>query len=327
MRKAKGIVAIVTLLIVLTLGGFLVVFLARDSEDKKVVVTTFPIYDICRELLGSDDEILLLQDNGVDLHDFQPTASDISSISKANLFVFIGGHSDDWVGGVVRSADNVNLKALSLVDHVDLLHESTDNIIEGGHHHEEGEEHEHDSDCENDEHVWLSVRNMKKMAGVILEELIKVFPHRENLLIDNYDEYVNKLDELDEEFEESLSNQVATVVVADRFPFLYLSNDYGVDFLAAYHGCSSDTQASANLILELIEKVNEEQLNYICVLDGSNRTIARSVVEDSRCRRGVEILELNSCQSVNGNLANMSYIEIMRSNLNNLRKAITNESN
>ena len=168
---------------------------------------------------------------------------------------------------------------------------------------------------------------MKKMSSVILEELIKVFPHREQLLKSNAEVLIDKLNELDHEYELLLSAQKSTIVVADRFPFLYLAHDYGINFLAAYHGCSSDTQASASLILQLIEKVNSEELNYICVLDGTDGSIARSVVTDNRCREGVQILTLNSCQSVNGGIDNISYIDIMRSNLNNLRKAITNESN
>lgn len=326
MKKVKIIVTSVILVLVLALGIFLLFFLARDRDDYKVVVTTFPIYDICREILGSGEDVLLLQDNGADLHDYRPTASDISSISKANLFVFIGGHSDNWVGGVVKSADNVNLKALSLVDCVDLLHESTDNIIEGGHAHED-HEHEHDGDCVYDEHIWLSIKNMKKMTLAILDELIKVYPHQEQILIANAEEYIEKLDSLDMEYSEALSGKSTTIVVADRFPFLYLANDYSINFLAAYHGCSSDTQASASLILELIEKVNEDNLNYVCILEGSDGDIARSVVTDSRCREGVTTLQLNSCQSIKGGIDNVSYIDIMKSNLINLRKAINNESN
>ena len=169
MKKFKAIVCMV--MIALLLGGavFSVCYFAREDEDKKIVVTTFPIYDICREILGSEEDILILQDSGSDMHSYQPTAKVISSVSKAELFIFIGGESDAWVGDVVRSAESVNLSRLCLMDHVDKLEESMDGIVDSGHthshHHEEGTDHS--VEC-YDEHIWLSIRNMKKMTNAIL---------------------------------------------------------------------------------------------------------------------------------------------------------------
>ena len=325
MKKFKGIASIFVIVLLLCGAFFSLIFFSRDSENKKVVVTTFPIYDICREILGSDEDLLLLQDNGVDMHSFQPTAKDISAISSSEIFIFIGGESDKWVGDIIRTANNVNLDKLSLIDHVDKLVESTDGIIDAGHTHEHDHEHdEHGEEC-YDEHIWLSVRNIIKMAQVISENLINVFPHMETLLRENTQNYIDKLYDLDSRYSEVCKNNKKTIVVADRFPFLYLAHDYSLSFLGAFHGCSTDSEASVSVISEIIEKVNAEELNYICTLETSDGSIAQSVVSDSGCRDGVEILILNSCQTMNkNNLSNTRLLDVMEDNLSVIRKCLNN---
>ena len=313
MRKFKGIISLVVIVLLLSGAVFSLFFFSREHEHKKVVVTTFPIYDICREILGGDDDILLLQDNGVDMHSFQPTAKDISSISNSELFIFIGGESDKWVGDIIRTTDNVNLTTLNLIENVNKLVETSDGIVSNGHTHEHNHDGEHEDEC-YDEHIWLSVRNVIKMAEVISENLIKTFPHIETLLKENTDKYIEKLIEIDN--------------VADRFPFLYLAHDYNLSFLGAFHGCSTDAEASVSVISTLIEKVNEEKLDYICKLETSDGSIAQSVISDNRCRTGVQVLTMNSCQSVSSNQINeLSLLKIFNDNLEVLRKCLSNGNN
>lgn len=313
----------------LTSGIWALVYFSKDSETKKIVVTTFPIYDICVNILGNDDEVMLLQDNGVDMHSYQPTVKDKTAITQSELFIFIGGHSDNWVGDVIRTSENVNMKNLSLIEYVDTLHESTDNIVAGDeHHHEHEEEHDHDSDCEIDEHIWLSVRNMKKMTEVILENLIDVFPHIEPLLVENAANYIAELDKIDADFTALCENYDTTIVLADRFPFLYLASDYGMNFISAFSGCSADSQASAEVVAGLIEAINANELNYVCRLETSNNSFVSSLISNNLCRDGVQIVELNSCQSVvSNNIAGMSYIETMKTNYKNIEKVLKNETN
>lgn len=328
MKRLKAILSIIAIVAMLASGIWALVYFAKDSENKKIVVTTFPIYDICVNILGNDDEVKLLQDNGVDMHSYQPTVQDKTAIDQSELFIYIGGHSDEWVGDVIRTSDNVNMKNLSLIEHIEALHESTDNIINGGEHNHEHEEHEHNANCEYDEHIWLSVKNMIKMTDVILEELIGVFPHIEQLLVENAEKYVAELETLDDGFESVCAGKDTTIVLADRFPFLYLANDYGLNFVSAFSGCSSDSQASAEVVAGLIEAINHNELNYICRLETSDNSFAKSVISNNLCRDGVQIVELNSCQSVvSNNIASMNYIEIMRSNLNNIEKVLNNETN
>lgn len=303
-------------------GIFCIFYFAKKDSNAKIVTTIFPIYDICREIMGSSDDILLLEDNGVDLHSYQPTAQDITAISKSELFIFIGGESDDWVGDIIRSANNVNLKTLSLIEEIEKLEENHDGIIqeeEHEHEHEEGEEH-----SEYDEHIWLSIKNAIQITKSITSSLSLVYPEKAEIFKINSEEYINKLLALDLEYTEYCANKEKTLVIADRFPFLYLVNDYNIKYCAAFSGCSAETEASTETIATLISKVNELECDYILVLETSDQSIARSIIADKSCRTGVEILVINSCQSVSSNkIDSTSYLDIMKNNLENFKKALS----
>ena len=308
-------------MLVLLIGGstFFFVYFTRSEKQAKVVTTIFPIYDICREILGTEEDVVLIQDNGMDMHSYEPTALDIKTISKSELFIHIGGESDDWVDGIIRSANNVNLKKLSLINTINVLEETDEGILENEHEHD----HEDDNEHENaffDEHIWLSLKNAITMTKEISEALTWVYPERTEIIKINTEKYLNKLIRLESEYANECLNKQKTIVVADRFPFLYLVNDYNLTYLAAFSGCTSETDASAETLTKLIDKVNEENLKYICVLETSNYSLANQIV--SSCP-DTEVLVLNSCQLIsNKDLNNKSYFDIMKSNLEILKKVL-----
>lgn len=307
-------------------GGYAIYFFSKPSENKKVIATIFPIYDITREIMGSSDDVMLLEDTGVDIHSYTPSASDIMSIHKSELFIYIGGESDEWVGGVLKSSDNPNLKTLCLLEEINGIEESDDNIIQGEDEHHHGDDDEHDEEYDEvhyDEHIWLSLKNAKIMTEKIRDSLTLVFPERKELFKVNANKYLEKLDELDKEYFSVCSNKTDTLIIADRFPFIYLTEDYDINYYACFSGCSTETQASADTISKLIDKINMENADKILVLETSDKSVANSVINDSRCKSGVEALVINSCQSVNAkDLDNTSYLDIMISNLEVIKKVL-----
>ncbi len=318
------------IILILALSIFSIVYFSHKDKEGKVVVTIFPIYDICREILGSEEEIVMLQDNGSDMHSYQATAGDIVTISKAELFIMIGGESDDWVGDVIRSSNNVNLDTLSLMDIVNKVEESDENISEGGHDHnhdEEGEfgddeDHDHE-EVEYDEHIWLSVKNMIVATEGIRDELLKIFPERTEIIKENSTRYLGELQALEAEYSEALLDSNGFYLVADRFPFIYLMRDYGLSYHAAFSGCSTETEASAETMAELRDKVDSKNLKCIYITETSDGDIANMVKNSSKNPNEIEILVLNSCQSVSRNdLGNISYIDIMLDNLTKLKKGV-----
>lgn len=332
-NKGKLIFAIVLLVTMITSAVLAVVHFTTQDKRAKVVVTTFPIYDICREVMGTEEDLMLLMDNGVDMHSYSPNAGDIASISGAELFIYIGGESEKWVPSVINSANNINLKTLSLmeVEGMTLIEESDEHIIDGEHEHEHGEEggselegHDKEHEHEHDEHIWLSIKNAIVMTESIRDSLTLVYPERQELFKVNAEKYISKLRLLDSEYESSIKGSAQTLIFADRFPFRYMVNDYNLKYYAVFSGCSTETEASTETIAKLVEKINECNVDYILVLETSDKKVANSCKNNGNCKSGLEILEINSCQSINhSTMQTDSYLQIMTKNLVILKKALT----
>ena len=300
---------------------------AKNEKPLRIVTTIFPEYDWVREVLGDkfqDADVTMLIDNGVDLHSYQPTADDIIKISNCDLFIYVGGESDEWVEDVLEDADNENMVALSLLNVLGedaVEEEMVEGMEEEDHDHEEEEEHEH----EFDEHVWLSLKNAAVFCEVISEELAYIDPDNGDIYRENAKNYIEQLNKLDKEYENTVSNaSKKTVLFGDRFPFRYLVNDYGIEYYAAFSGCSAESEASFETVAFLANKVNELGLNYVLTIENSNQSIAQTIIENTE-EKNQQTLILNSMQSLTKEDADngKTYLSIMEDNLNTLRDALS----
>lgn len=294
------------------------------KADIKVVTTIFPIYDWVREVAKDDADINLdlLLDNGVDLHSYQPSAKDIVTISECDVFIYVGGESDKWVDDTLKQSNNKDMIVLDLMD---ILGEKAkeeevkEGMQEDEHEHKEGEE-EH----EYDEHVWLSLKNSSLFADKIAEALGKVDTQHAADFTANADAYKGKLDALDKQYQDAVDKaSVKTLLFGDRFPFRYLTDDYKLDYYAAFVGCSAETEASFETITFLSDKVDELGLKAIMQIETSDGSIAKTVRDNTKTKDQT-ILTLDSLQSVtterveNGE----TYLSIMTSNLDILKEAL-----
>ena len=300
-----------------------------NQTDKLSIVTTiFPEYDWVREILGEkadNAEITMLLDNGVDLHSYQPTADDIVKISDCDLFIYVGGESDEWVEDALRNAANGNMKVINLLE---VLGDSvkTEEIVEGmqeeEHEHEDAEEHEHEEEA--DEHVWLSLKNAKMLVRVISKALQELDPDSKDIYAANADAYVKKLSALDAEYQtavDAASNK--TILFGDRFPFRYLVDDYGLSYYAAFAGCSAETEASFGTISFLAGKVDELRLPCVLTIEGAQHKIAETVVRNTTAKNQ-RVLTMDSMQSTTSkDVKNgTTYLSVMEKNLSVLKEAL-----
>lgn len=292
-----------------------------DNPDKiSIVATIFPEYDWVLQILGNNTdniELKLLSD-GTDMHSFQPSAKDIIDISTCDLFIYIGGPSDSWIENISRnSANNKTLNLLAILgDSV-----KNEEIVEGM---ENGDEHESDDGSEIDEHVWLSPQNAILFCNKICELLCEIDPDNSEKYTENTTAYTEKLEKLDHEYQITAENsQRKTILFADRFPFRYLTDEYGLTYYAAFPGCSSESEASFETILFLTKTTEQLQLPYILITESSDATIAETIRENISTKKP-EILVLNSMQSMTASdSANGStYISIMEKNLEVLHKVL-----
>jgi len=302
-----------------------------NSADKNgkisVVCTTFPLYDWAREIIGDDSGIslTLLQDKATDLHNYQPTTQDIMTVSSCDLFVYIGGESDKWIENVLKDAKNKNMITVNLIEKLGAA------IVEEEHiDGMEDENHEDHADGEDsvdlDEHIWLSAKLAGMSCSLINDALLQVAPNKGETFLANVTAYKNKLAELDKQYAQAITEAGNSVLLfADRFPFRYLKNDYGLECYAAFSGCSAETEASFKTISFLAEKVDELSLKYIMVTESSDKSIAKTVIESTK-NSNQEILVLNAMQSVSANDINkngVTYISLLKENLEVLRKALS----
>lgn len=305
------------------------------AEKLTIVTTTFPIYDWVSNILGDNPgeaELVMLLDSGVDLHNFQPTAEDILKISTCDVFIYVGGESDAWAG---RALDEALNKDMTVINLMEALGEGAkeEEIVEGMEHdheheegedHEEGEEHDHDEETEYDEHVWLSLRNASFFVNTISTELSGKDPDNGKLYFDNAASYIEKIDALDKKYEEAVASLPGrTLLFGDRFPFRYLTDDYGLNYYAAFSGCSAETEASFETISFLSSKMDELSLKVVMTIEGTNHKIAETIIQNTETK-DQSILILDSMQSITANDVKngVKYLDIMEHNLEVLREAL-----
>jgi len=330
--KKKIIVLIMALLLVLAFTTGCSKSQAKSDDTLKVTCTIFPQYDWVKQILGDDvdnADITLLLDNGVDLHNYQPTTQDINTISQSDIFIYVGGESDEWVDDVLAAADNKDLIAINLMD---VLAEQIkeEELVEGMEAaHEAGEEgddheHEHDHEHEYDEHVWLSVKNAAVASAAIKDALVQAKPEKVDLYTNNCNTYIEKLNALDNEYQTAVDTASRQVLLfGDRFPFRYLVDDYGLTYYAAFIGCSAETEASFETMAFLTEKVNALDIPVVLKIEGSDGKIAETIIENSE-KQDQQVLTLNSLQSVTQSdlESGISYLSEMQKNLEVLKTAL-----
>ena len=292
-----------------------------DLHGKiKVVTTVFPLYDWVREVARDDVDLSidLLLDNGVDLHSYQPTAKDIMDISDCDLFVYVGGESDKWVEDVLKQANNEKMIVLDLME---ILGDKAkvEELKEGM----QGEE-EHEDEPEYDEHVWLSLKNAVTFTGKIAEALGKVDTQHADSFSENAAAYTEKLSALDKAYQQAVDDaKVKTLLFGDRFPFRYLTDDYGLDYYAAFVGCSAETEASFETVTFLSGKVDELGLKSIMQIETSDGSIAQTIRDNTKTK-DQQILTLTSLQSSTAEdiKSGTTYLGVMTENLEVLKKAL-----
>lgn len=310
---------------------------AVSSDRLSVVTTIFPEYDWTREILGDNPanaELKLLIDAGVDLHSYQPTASDMVDISTCDLFIYVGGESDEWVDDALKEAVNPDMVVLNLMDILgDRVRE--EEIVEGmqedEHHNHEAEEgydheehhHEH-GEVEYDEHVWLSLNNAQLCCESIANALSELDLDHAADYAANADSYGKKLEALDEQYRGAVSEGTYhTLLFGDRFPFRYMTEDYGLDYYAAFVGCSAETEASFETVTFLAGKLDKLGLPCILTIEGPDHRIAETIVQNT-ASKNQKVLTMNSLQSITAQDAagGMTYLSAMENNLEVLKEAL-----
>ncbi len=297
---------------------------SKPDGKIRVAAAIFPAYDWVKNILGENPggaELTLLADNGVDMHSYQPSVDDILTITGADLFIYTGGESDRWVSDALKQANNPDIRIIEMLDVIGSAAKEEE-IKEGMQTEEEPEE-----ESVPDEHVWLSLRNAEAVCGAIRDELSALDPANAKVYESNAAAYITKLQALDGAYQQAISEApLKTLLFGDRFPFRYLVEDYGLDYYAAFSGCSAETEAGFETITFLAQKADELALPAVLTIDGSDGRIAGTIVQNTKTK-DQQVLMLDSMQSVSSKdiEAGKNYLSIMEYDLGILDKALGGE--
>ncbi len=342
---------------------FMLAGCGKSQEKKlKVVTTVYPAYDWTKQVLGDkakDAEVIYLLDNGVDMHSYQPSSKDIAKISDCDVFIYSGGESETWASKALKEAKNKNMKVVNMMSLVDtsLISEDDESGIQ-----DPGEEEDHepgetcdcggkddkcdckDCACDNckknekendkdsgvkiyeeyDEHVWMSLRNAQKITTGIYEALAAADKDNAATYKKNAESYNKKLADLDKKYADAANaSKDKFMVVPDRFPMAYLLKDYNIDYLAAFRGCSAESEASFSTVAALARKADELNKKYLLVTETSDKKLAKAVSENT-ASKDKKIVVFDVMHSVNKKdiKDGKEYLKVMQKNLDAFTKAI-----
>jgi zinc transport system substrate-binding protein len=311
----------------------------------KVVTTLFPYYDFVRQIAGDDVELTMIVPAGMDSHSFEPTPADMRTMQAADLMICNGGAMETWVESVLDALDTSDMRVVTLMDYVDTYEEEIVEGMEDDDHDHAGHDHSHDShdnhgdahenhddhdvqdhdgheiEIEYDEHIWTSPVNAMTCVEVIRDTLCEMDPEHAAEYGQRAADYLDVLKNIDADFREVSENRVRNlIVVGDKFPFRYLAEEYGLSYRAAFSGCSSDTEPSAQTIAYLIDKIRDEKIPVIYYLELSSHRVSDIIGEET----GAEPLLLHSCHNVTRAEfeRGITYEALMRQNVENLRAGI-----
>ena len=294
-------------------------------EDGKtqVVCTLFPYYDFARQIGGDDVDVTLVVPAGRETHSFEPTPMDVIRISQADVFIYNGGESEQWVTDILDAAGENIPCVLSMMDAAELHEEELVEGMQSGtsaHDH-----HDHDEDeeeIEYDEHIWTSPVTAMALCRAITDGLCQADPDHADSFRARLADYLAALETLDGTFRQIVAEGSRDLLVfGDRFPLLYFCREYGLDYRAAFHGCAGDTEPSLTTLKYLIDLVNEQHIPVVYTIELSSRKVAKAIAETT----GAQVRTFHSCQTVSRAEfdAGVTYLQLMEANADVLREGLS----
>lgn len=303
----KKIYKLIIILIIIIMTGC-----SNKKEEKlKIVTVNFPSYDFARAITKNvkDAEVEMLLNPGEEVHTYDPSPKDIINIEKSDIFIYTGGESDEWVEKILKDIDK-SAKIIKMMDLVDVKEEET---VEGMQTKEE--------EVEYDEHVWTSPVNAIKIIENITSNIIQKDEKNRERYKKNSDNYIKKIKNIDDRIRKIVStSERKELIFADRFPLRYFTDEYSLNYYAAFKGCAEETEASAKTITFLINKVKEDKIPVVFKIELSNGKLANQISKETNTK----VLEFNTAHNITKRdfESGKTYVDIMNDNVNAVKEAL-----
>lgn len=327
-RSAKMFLAATVLIAILLVLVGMVSACSKSPDDSsdadlKMITTLFVSFDFARSIAGDQADVRMLMPAGVDVHAYEPSPQDIILLNEADLFIYNGGSSETWVNRLLESGEIKPENTLRMMDFVDLREEVTSGIIQvaGDHDHD----HDHDDDHGPvDEHIWTSPVNAIAMSAAIKNKLVEIDGAGKEVYEENFNKLQAGLNEVHERFISVVAAGARDyIVVADRFPLIYFTSEYDLNYYAAYEACAAQSEPTPKTVTALIDLVRENNVPYIFTIEFSNERLANQIAAES----GAEKLLFHTVHNLTQTEIDRgaSYIGLMQQNAENLEKALADE--
>ena len=307
--------------IIMLLASVLLLFSGCDASQEvsssslRIIASSFPCYDAARAVTGGNAEVTMLLPAGSDTHSYEPSIEDAMRISECDLFIYNGGPSDTWIEEILSSLDG-SVTTFSLLDNASFtLYESDENVAQK----EEEDSHAHHHVL--DEHVWTSPSNEIAIIRSLAQVISSLDEENRDWYLSQAEDYAGRIEEIRKDFQSIVGNaQRKEIIVADRFPLLYFVTEFGLDWYAAYPGCSEHSEPAIQTVAFLIDKVREDEIPVILHMELSNTALSEVIADET----GAQVLEFSSCHNVSKRQfdSGVTYVDLMRSNVEVLREAL-----
>lgn len=309
--KNKLLSAVLTVLIfILPLCGCTAPVHTEDGFN--VVCSIFVPYDFARQVAGDRANVTMLLLAGVESHSYEPTPSDIISIENADLFLYVSEHTETWVSQLVNSLERKQVRTVDIAEALGIeVHE---------HHHDHEHGHE-DEEHETDEHIWTNLETAAEMVRLIADEFAKSDLQNASYYYANAEKYINEILNLKDGFNLLVkSSKRREIVSGSRFAMKNFTEEFGLEFTAAFDSCVDNTEPSAAVMAKIIDKINSDNIPVIFYEELTEPKIARAVSDET----GAKMLLLHSCHNVSASelKSGATYLSLMRQNYENLKEAL-----
>jgi len=323
--KNKKLIFLIILIIVILSIIFLFNFNKKEkefSEKINIITTLFPFYDFAQQIGGEKVMVSLLLPPGIDAHSFEPKPSDLVKINQADIFIYTGKFMEPWAENIINSLLNEKIAIIDASQDIKTLpvvaeHQYEHNHDTHSHHAHSHHAHSHHAHGDIDPHIWLDFDLNQIIIDNILKNLIKINPENKNYYENNALIYKEKLKKLDQEYQLSLKNcKHQKIIYGGHYAFNYLVQKYNLEYISA-QGFSPNSEPSAKKLIEMIEAIKKENINYIFYEEINNPKFAETLARETN----VQLLPLNPAHNIKKDdyLNKKSFIQIMEENLINLK--------
>ena len=314
MKKALSILFCLFIMMTLSSCGI---------EKTNIVSTCYAGYDLARLIAGDKKSSSMLLSPGEELHDYSPSISDIERVINSEIFIYIGGESDEeWVEKDILP--EINKDKTTVINMMDVVKNGGYAYDEENPESAEAEEEEAE---EYDEHVWNSIVNAKLISSEIYNSLINIDNDNKDYYKDNYDKLINDLNDLDNKIKNVINDSSKNLLIfADRFPLLYFVKEYELEYDAAFKGCESSIEANPKTIESLTNKVKNNNIKVVFVIELSESKIADTIIKNLKKNNyDVEKRTFYTMHNVSKKdyKNKKSYIDFMNDNIESLKIALS----